>query len=158
MIYYYKIHYSSMISRGALENNLQLIRKIFLGSVDGLKYIHSRRIIHRDLKPENIFISESGRPKIGDFGLSIRRYSKKEGRAGTSLYIAPENEEGGKWKAKADMFSLGIIIMEMYLGKINNAQRKNEIKKLRSGERIILQHADENDPVVMVCESNLHVY
>lgn len=159
MIYCYKIHYSSMISRGELDNNFQLILKIFLGSTDGLKYIHSRNIIHRDLKPENIFISERGRAKIGDFGLSIRRYAKKKGRAGTELYIAPEMyTSGGVWTAKADMFSFGIIIFEMYLGNTSYAQRKNEIKKLRSGDRIILQHADKNDPVVKVCGSNLHAY
>uniref|UniRef100_A0A7S2TS10 non-specific serine/threonine protein kinase n=1 Tax=Lotharella oceanica TaxID=641309 RepID=A0A7S2TS10_9EUKA len=96
-----------------------------------MSYIHDRNIIHRDLKPDNIFIS-GGSIRIADFGLS-RVMPKLKGEewwtivappkytmsiCGTDLYMAPEvlNEE--PYGKEADVWSLGVVILELGMGSL----------------------------------------
>ena len=76
-------------------------------------HIHGKNIIHLDLKPANIFISMEGTLKIGDFGLSTRMENVMEVDCeGDKFYMAPEVLEGSFDKA-ADIFSLGLIVLEL---------------------------------------------
>jgi serine/threonine protein kinase len=79
----------------------------------GLKHIHDLNIAHLDIKPSNIFVSKDGQLLIGDFGLAFD-LSKEltEDREGDRNYLAPEILEGHYGKA-ADIFSLGLVILEM---------------------------------------------
>lgn len=86
----------------------------------GLKTAHSKGIIHRDLKPENILVSDQG-IKIADFGLAFQqddvRVTDGYGIVGTPGYMSPEQIRGEKITTQSDLFSLGIVLYELWTGK-----------------------------------------
>ncbi len=84
-----------------------------------LDYIHQRDIVHFDLKPDNILIEEKGKVKLIDFGLASRVSSgEKIAAKGTLEYMAPEMLLGEVVDARADLYSLGIILYELLSGKL----------------------------------------
>ncbi|KAM3412618.1 hypothetical protein ACQJBY_004007 [Aegilops geniculata] len=94
--------------------------RIIMGICEGIEYLHQRNMVHLDLKPLNILLDHKMSPKITDFGLS-RYFSEdqiKETRqlAGTRGYMAPEYVYHGVVTPKVDMYSLGIIIMDLLVG------------------------------------------
>jgi eukaryotic-like serine/threonine-protein kinase len=88
---------------------------------DGLEAAHRQGVIHRDLKTQNIII-HGNQIKIIDFGLA--RSSNLEGMTATGLimgtpeYMAPEQVSGQKVDERADLYSLGIILYELFTGKV----------------------------------------
>jgi serine/threonine protein kinase len=100
--------------------------KIIKGISLGLCYLHEQKqngpIIHLDLKPSNILLDDNMIPKIADFGIS-RLFGPNTTRKitqnvlGTIGYMAPEYLEKGEISSKADIFSLGILILEVVTGK-----------------------------------------
>ena len=86
---------------------------------DAMKYLLDNKIIHRDLKPQNILVSETGSIKISDFGFA--RYFDSDIMiqtiCGSPLYMAPEIIKNKKYDYKSDLWSIGIILYEMLVGK-----------------------------------------
>lgn len=120
-----------LLSHG-ITNKLDEFRiwKILLELTKGLSFLHSNNILHLDLKPANIFVSNDGCLKIGDFGLStfmndyddnnssnpkenMSTYSQKIDKEGDREYIAPEVLSESRYGTPADIFSLGLIIVEI---------------------------------------------
>ena len=93
-------------------------RRIALEIVDAVKYIHSKGIVHRDLKPDNIIITTNGdNVKLIDFGLAdTDSHAILKQPAGTIKYMSPEQLQTSVADVRNDIYSLGIIFKQMYLG------------------------------------------
>jgi protein kinase-like protein len=89
---------------------------------DGLEEAHKQGVIHRDLKSQNIIINPAGHLKIIDFGLAHTAHL--QGMTATGLimgtpeYMAPEQVAGKRVDERADLYSLGIILYELFTGKV----------------------------------------
>ncbi|KAL9340788.1 hypothetical protein Peur_067007 [Populus x canadensis] len=100
---------------------------IIEGTAKGLEYLHKYcqvRIIHRDIKASNVLLDLRHRPKISDFGLA-RFYSCDQSLvntaiAGTLGYMAPEYIAKGRLTEKVDVYSFGVLVIEMITGVQNN--------------------------------------
>jgi len=86
----------------------------------GLEAAHDNNIIHRDIKPQNIIISRDGKVKVADFGIAKAASSNTltSSAMGSVHYISPEQARGGYSDEKSDIYSLGITMYEMILGKV----------------------------------------
>ncbi|KAL2553712.1 Mitogen-activated protein kinase kinase 7 [Forsythia ovata] len=99
-----------------------IIANIAYQSLTGLDYLHSKKIVHRDIKPSNLLVTREMQVKIADFGVSkIMTSSENACNAcvGTSAYMSPEkfDSNGQDYNVFAgDVWSLGLTLMELYIG------------------------------------------
>ena len=139
--------------------------KIVRQLLSGLAYVHKKGIIHRDLKPANIMLDTLGDVKLGDFGLAKeakamtgaaagRDHEHREhsldrgdgrdmgtagttGVCGTGFYIAPEIELANKfYDEKVDIFSLGIVVFELWNSFDTEMERFVTLKELREKSKL----------------------
>uniref|UniRef100_U5EPR7 Putative eukaryotic translation initiation factor 2-alpha kinase 1 n=1 Tax=Corethrella appendiculata TaxID=1370023 RepID=U5EPR7_9DIPT len=115
--------------------HLEIVTDILLQLLNGLNYIHSRSIVHHDIKPSNIFVSLDHNNRInvqlGDFGLSCPTHTGVG--FGTPMYAAPEQLDG-KCSPKSDIYSLGIILLELLTSFSTDMERAEMIKNVRRGK------------------------
>ncbi len=98
---------------------LRKANDLVLQICSGLREAHAQGIVHRDLKPENIMIDAQGNVKIMDFGIarSMEAVTRMTGSmVGTPAYMAPEQVAGKPVDYRTDIYSLGLILYEMFTG------------------------------------------
>ncbi len=85
----------------------------------GLAAIHEAGILHRDLKPANVIIDSRGKVRITDFGIAgiEEELTGGEIRIGTPAYMSPEQITGKEVTQKSDIYSLGLVLYEIFTGK-----------------------------------------
>ncbi|XP_041671281.1 eukaryotic translation initiation factor 2-alpha kinase 1 isoform X2 [Cheilinus undulatus] len=127
------------------EHTLSLLRRI----LEGVEYIHSRGIMHRDLKPRNIFLhGHDCHVRIGDFGLACRDMivdnhkstaspssdSSHTTGVGTFVYAAPEQLKSSHYDSKSDMYSIGVLALELFHPFGTEMERVRTLGDLREGK------------------------
>ena len=99
--------------------SLALRKTVALELLDAVRYMHQQGVVHRDLKPENIMVTRSGNNvKIIDFGLADNdEFAIFKNPAGTKRFVAPEQLNSTMADSRNDIYSLGIILEDMDLGR-----------------------------------------
>ncbi|GJW52741.1 kinase-like domain, phloem protein 2-like protein [Tanacetum coccineum] len=129
-------------SKGSLENylgssakmaNLTWVRRlnICLDTAHGLNYLHNntdhgkQKMYHRDIKSDNILLGDNWKAKIADFGLSKLHPADQAAStintntiAGTYMYLDPEYMTDGKFNKKSDIYSFGVVLLEILTGRL----------------------------------------
>ncbi|XP_076953505.1 cysteine-rich receptor-like protein kinase 43 [Bidens hawaiensis] len=131
LVYEYVVNESldKLLFKSAKRDVLDWKRRyaIINGVAQGLLYLHEdtlERIIHRDIKASNILLDKKWRPKIADFGMA-RLYPEDKTHvntrvAGTNGYMAPEYAVHGNLSVKADVYSYGVVVLELVSGQKNS--------------------------------------
>lgn len=120
----------------------------------GLAAAHDNSVLHRDLKPANVMIDADGNVRILDFGLAglEEEFREDELRAGTPAYMAPEQMSGQDVTIKSDIYSLGLVLYEVFTGKrAFEAGTLDELLRLRKKDATPTTPSSivkEIDPVV----------
>jgi serine/threonine-protein kinase len=115
------------LGRPSREKAIEIARQICLG----LAAAHENGVLHRDLKPANIMIDGRGHVRITDFGLAgfLDELEQVEARAGTPAYMAPEQLTNGKVSVRSDVYTLGLILHELFTGKC--VFETNDVEELK---------------------------
>ena len=110
----------------------------------GLGAAHAVGVMHRDIKPENLILEPTGNAKLMDFGIArpIRRMEAGQTEAGfilgTPLYMSPEQLRGEEADIRADIYSTGVVLFEIFTGELPF--------KGQSAMQIMLKHLEEPPP------------
>ncbi|XP_071699991.1 uncharacterized protein [Rutidosis leptorrhynchoides] len=140
---YYHIH-----GEGARIIDCSTRLQIALGAAKGFAYLHedcNPRIIHRDIKAANILLDENYEAKVADFGLAklssetITHVSTRI--MGTFGYLAPEYASTGKLTEKSDVFSYGVVLLELITGRRPINRHSDDEDNLIDWARPILMQA-----------------
>ncbi len=100
------------VGRLPRDKALEIARKICAG----LAAAHDKGVLHRDLKPSNIMLDGRGEVLIMDFGLAGLAHEIEDVRSGTPAYMAPEQLAGKEVTARSDIYSLGLVLYELFTG------------------------------------------
>jgi hypothetical protein len=110
---------AELIQRGPLD--AADVRRLGVHLADALAHVHAGGIVHRDLKPANVLLDTDGRPRLADFGIA----RAVDGTAvtgtgyvvGTAAYLAPEQVRGERVGPEADVYALGLLLLEALTGR-----------------------------------------
>lgn len=103
------------IGRLPADKALEIARKLCAG----LAAAHEKGVLHRDLKPANVMLDARGQVLLTDFGLAgiADEIASSEVRSGTPAYMAPEQLAGKEVTVRSDLYSLGLVLYELFTGR-----------------------------------------
>mmetsp|Transcript_2295 Transcript_2295/g.6686 ORF Transcript_2295/g.6686 Transcript_2295/m.6686 type:complete len:356 (+) Transcript_2295:126-1193(+) len=114
----------------------ETLYKIAMQVLAGLNYLHKQRHqVHRDLKPANLMLTQDGRVKISDFGISSELDSTMgmcSTFVGTANYMSPERLSGETYSFASDIWSLGLIMLELIVGEYPYPQALSYFQLLKT--------------------------
>src|SRR5262249_53957529 len=124
------------IGRLGSDKALDIARQICAG----LGAAHDKGVLHRDLKPENVMLDGQGKVRITDFGLAGLEDSIRgdDVRSGTPAYMSPEQLTGREVTARSDVYSLGLVLYELFTGK--------KAFEGKTFSEMLKKHRDERPP------------
>lgn len=99
---------------------VDVLGKITESVLAGLVYLYeTHRIMHRDIKPSNVVVNSRGQIKLCDFGVASETVNNSiaDTFVGTSTYMAPERIQGGAYTVRSDVWSVGLTVMELAVGR-----------------------------------------
>jgi serine/threonine-protein kinase len=104
----------------------------------GLAAAHSKGVLHRDLKPANIMLDGRGQVVVTDFGLAgvATQIEGAEIRSGTPAYMAPEQLAGKEVSTRSDIYSLGLVLYEVFTGKRAFAEKAADAVRRRGDKTL----------------------
>ena len=108
------------IIKKKVKLNYKILSQVIIQICNALQYAHDQNIVHRDIKPANIMILKDYRVKVMDFGIAridSNSMTKTGIAMGTPNYISPEQLQGKSVDRRADLFSLGVVMYELLIGK-----------------------------------------
>ena len=108
------------IIKKKVKFNYRIFAQIIIQICQALDYAHNQGIVHRDIKPANIMVLSDYRIKVMDFGIAridSNSMTKTGIAMGTPNYISPEQLKGLQVDKRADIFSLGVVMYEMLIGR-----------------------------------------
>lgn len=105
-----------------------------------LEHAHSKHVVHRDIKPQNIIMTEEGKLKVADFGIAraannTTTVNSTSAAVGSAHYLSPEQARGGYTDCRSDIYSLGVVMYEMFTGRLPF--------DADTGVSVIMQHLHE---------------
>lgn len=146
------------LTQNTYEERQHQVVPIFEQIIDAVEYVHLKGLIHRDLKPSNVFFALDGKIKIGDFGLvtdnteaplcelnsngetsesnaveECQRHRHTQ-QVGTHLYMSPEQVSGHPYNYKVDIYSLGLILFELFVTFGTEMERITTLKNIRNNK------------------------
>ncbi|KAL3810811.1 hypothetical protein ACHAXA_008826 [Cyclostephanos tholiformis] len=165
---------------GVRRQRARLAIEIFGQIVSGLSHVHAKGIIHRDLKPANIFTGDDGTFMIGDFGLSKMILDTNDHRipdfdphsnaiilpgrydnggehtvgVGTASYASPEQTTSKVYGPAADVYSLGLILLELFSNFTSEHERAKAFHDCRHGRELapwIKRDHPETSALILAC-------
>jgi serine/threonine protein kinase len=140
-----------IMERGRLT--LGEIDRLFVQLADALGYAHARGVIHRDLKPSNVLVDAEGNVFLTDFGIAkllegTTDFTQTDAIIGTPDYISPEQAQGIKVDQRSDLYSLGIMLYEMVIGRVPF--------KADTPLAVIMKHVSEPLPLPSRVSPDIH--
>src|SRR4051794_35727607 len=130
------------IGRIPQDKAIQIARQLCAG----VAAAHERGVLHRDLKPSNVMIDGDGNVRITDFGIATVTGDTRDDVAGTPQYMAPEQFTGGAASTKSDIYSLGLILFEIFTGRrVNPGKTIADIRRLHETGTVTMPSAIVRD-------------
>jgi serine/threonine protein kinase len=109
---------AGLLRQGAL--GIDAASGLLLPVAEGLAHAHAAGVVHRDVKPANVLVDAEGRGRLADFGIArvagMARHTATGRVVGTAVYLAPEQVRGEQVGSAADVYALGLVLLECATG------------------------------------------